>query len=195
MRGRSLAELAAGAVVLVAAALFLGYALLHSGRAGSMIGGDAITLRARFDRIDGLAPGADVRIAGVKVGSVVESRIDPRTFLAVLTGQLLATNVPPWESGLIATGLAVVGFLVSLALPPAPPVADRVPIQLNPITSSIEVLKVAQEGRGERHRIRRQLGEAACAKEGQHRHDVVRQEMGVIRRHARREIHASPEQK
>lgn len=85
MRGRSLAELATGAVVLVVAAAFLGYALLHSGRAGSMLGGDALTLRARFDRIDGLPPGADVRIAGVKVGNVVDSRIDPRTFLAVLT--------------------------------------------------------------------------------------------------------------
>ena len=85
MKGRNFAEVATGAVVLVVAALFLGYAVLHSGRAGSMTGSNAQTLRARFDRIDGLAPGADVRIAGVKIGSVVESRIDPQTFLAVLT--------------------------------------------------------------------------------------------------------------
>jgi phospholipid/cholesterol/gamma-HCH transport system substrate-binding protein len=76
---------AAGAVVLAVAAAFLAYAVLHSGRAGTMLGGPAQTLYARFDRIDGVAPGSDVRIAGVKVGSVVESRIDPQTFLAVLT--------------------------------------------------------------------------------------------------------------
>ena len=39
----------------------------------------------RFDRIDGLPAGADVRLAGVKVGQVVAQRIDPESFLAVLT--------------------------------------------------------------------------------------------------------------
>ncbi len=85
MRNRSLAEVATGAAVLLVAAAFLGYAVLHSGRAGPLRGGDTQTFHARFDRIDGLPPGADVRIAGVKVGSVVDARIDPRTFLAVLT--------------------------------------------------------------------------------------------------------------
>ena len=83
MKGRSLAEVAAGAVVLLVAAVFLVFAVTNSGR-GS-ISGTGLTLTARFDRIDGLAPGADVRIAGVKVGSVVDQRIDPQTFLAVLT--------------------------------------------------------------------------------------------------------------
>jgi phospholipid/cholesterol/gamma-HCH transport system substrate-binding protein len=83
MKGRSLAETAAGAVVLAVAAVFLVFAVTNSGRGG--IAGPALTLTAKFDRIDGLAPGADVRIAGVKVGSVTDQRIDPRTFLAVLT--------------------------------------------------------------------------------------------------------------
>ncbi len=83
MKGRSFAEIAAGAVVLVVAAVFLVFAVTNSGRGSVSRGGQ--TLTARFDRIDGLAPGADVRIAGVKVGSVVEQRIDPQTFLAVLT--------------------------------------------------------------------------------------------------------------
>ncbi|MBW8271273.1 outer membrane lipid asymmetry maintenance protein MlaD [Caldovatus aquaticus] len=85
MRGRSLAEVAAGAVVLAVAAAFLAYALLHSGRAGAVLSGPTQTFRARFDRVDGVTVGSDVRIAGVKVGSVVDSRIDPQTFLAVLT--------------------------------------------------------------------------------------------------------------
>ncbi|WP_426958860.1 outer membrane lipid asymmetry maintenance protein MlaD [Muricoccus radiodurans] len=82
MRGRSLAEVLAGIVVIAVAAAFLGYALANSGR---MSGSGGLTLHARFDRIDGLAAGADVRIAGVKVGSVTNQGIDPRTFLAVLT--------------------------------------------------------------------------------------------------------------
>jgi phospholipid/cholesterol/gamma-HCH transport system substrate-binding protein len=84
MKGRGVAEVLTGAIVLIVAAAFLVYAVTSSGR--SALGArDGLTLRAKFDRIDGLAPGADVRIAGVKVGQVVGQRIDPETFLAVLT--------------------------------------------------------------------------------------------------------------
>jgi phospholipid/cholesterol/gamma-HCH transport system substrate-binding protein len=83
MKGRSLAEIAAGGIVLLVAVAFLVFAVTNSGRSG--MSGPGITLSAKFDRIDGLAPGADVRIAGVKVGSVVDQRIDPQSFLAVLT--------------------------------------------------------------------------------------------------------------
>jgi phospholipid/cholesterol/gamma-HCH transport system substrate-binding protein len=82
MQKRSLAEILTGAVVLVVAIAFLAYAVTGSGRALTTGG---LTLTARFDRIDGLAPGADIRVAGVKVGQVTAQRIDPATFLAVLT--------------------------------------------------------------------------------------------------------------
>ncbi len=85
MQGRSLAEIATGAVILAVALLFLGYAVLNSGR-GTVIGnGEGTRLTARFDRIDGISNGADVRIAGVRVGSVTDARIDPQTFSAELT--------------------------------------------------------------------------------------------------------------
>jgi len=82
MQKRSLAELLTGAVVLVVATAFLVYAVTGSGRS---LTGSGIALTARFDRVDGLAAGADVRLAGVKVGQVVAQRIDPESFLAVLT--------------------------------------------------------------------------------------------------------------
>ena len=86
MQGRNLAEVAAGAVILAVAVLFLGYAVLNSGRGTAIVGGgDGTRLTARFDRIDGISNGADVRIAGVRVGSVTETRIDPQTFGAELT--------------------------------------------------------------------------------------------------------------
>ncbi len=83
MKGRSLAEVATGGIVLVIAAAFLVYAVLHSGRGSA--NADGMTLTARFDKIDGISNGADVRIAGVKIGSVTDSRIDPQSFGAVLT--------------------------------------------------------------------------------------------------------------
>src|SRR3712207_188466 len=83
MQGRSWAEVATGAVILAVVFLFLGYAVLHSCR--GTVNGDGSRLTAIFDRIDGLSNGADVRIAGVRVGAVTDTRIDPQTFSAELT--------------------------------------------------------------------------------------------------------------
>lgn len=80
MAQRRAAELLAGVVVIVAAAGFLGYAVMHTGRASS----SGYTLHARFDRIDGLNTGADVRVAGVRVGSVTGAAVDPKTYQAVV---------------------------------------------------------------------------------------------------------------
>lgn len=81
MAKRNLTELIAGAAVLLVATVFLGYAVANTGR--SQVHG--ISLHAKFDRIDGLAVGSDVRLAGVKVGSVTATRIDPATFQAIVT--------------------------------------------------------------------------------------------------------------
>jgi len=81
MARHSAAELLTGAVILLVAAGFLGYAVAHSGRTG--LSGYALT--ARFDHIDGLTVGSDVRLAGVKVGTVSNARIDPQSYLAVVT--------------------------------------------------------------------------------------------------------------
>lgn len=81
MAQRDLTELVAGAAVLLVAAGFLGYAVANTGR-GAVSGH---SLKARFDRIDGLVVGSDVRLAGVKVGSVTDTRIDPATFQAIVT--------------------------------------------------------------------------------------------------------------
>lgn len=81
MAGREqTAETLVGAVVLLAAAGFLAYALGAAGRGGGP-GGYEVT--ARFGQVGGLTPGADVRVAGVKVGTVADLTLDPKTYLAV----------------------------------------------------------------------------------------------------------------
>ena len=113
MKGRSIAEVAAGAVVLAVAAVFLVFAITNSGRSG--VSGPGLTLRAKFDSIAGLAPGADVRIAGVKVGSVLDQRIDPQTFLAVLTLRLDGNlRIPSDSSAEIASEGLLGGRYVSI---------------------------------------------------------------------------------
>ena len=70
MPRRNFAEVLIGAVVLLVAAGFLAYAIAHSGRSAT----PGYLLFARFDHIDGLSVGSDVRIAGVKVGTVDSAR-------------------------------------------------------------------------------------------------------------------------
>lgn len=75
---RNVIEAVMGAVVLAVAAFFLVFAY----RSVDFAPVDGYDLRARFDQIDGLSVGSDVRLSGVKVGSVVDQTLDPTTFLA-----------------------------------------------------------------------------------------------------------------
>jgi phospholipid/cholesterol/gamma-HCH transport system substrate-binding protein len=76
-----IAEILVGAVVLVVAAAFLAYSLTAAERTV----GAGYPLAARFGSVDGLAAGADVRVSGVKVGSVSGIRLDPTTYSAVVS--------------------------------------------------------------------------------------------------------------
>lgn len=105
MRRHSIAEVLTGAVVLLLAAGFLGYAVANSGR--STLSG--YTLFARFEHIDGLAPGADVRLAGVKVGSVNEQRIDPQSYQAVVGLSVRNDIKLPKDSAAIITSESLLG--------------------------------------------------------------------------------------
>jgi phospholipid/cholesterol/gamma-HCH transport system substrate-binding protein len=81
MARHGIAETLVGAGVLLVAAAFLVFAISRTGRATSA----GYRLQASFERIDGLAVGADVRIAGVKVGSIMAERLDPKTYQANVT--------------------------------------------------------------------------------------------------------------
>jgi len=74
------AETAVGAVVLVAAAGFLVYSLT----AGGPRQAHGYPVEARFGQVGALAPGANVSVAGVKVGTVTSVDLDPKSYLAVV---------------------------------------------------------------------------------------------------------------
>jgi phospholipid/cholesterol/gamma-HCH transport system substrate-binding protein len=105
MARRGVAEVATGAAVLVVAAGFLAYAIGHTGRST----GSGYTLTAHFDRIDGLVTGADVRLAGVKVGSVVGERIDPQNYVAIVTMRVDNGIVIPKDSSAEITSESLLG--------------------------------------------------------------------------------------
>ncbi|HEX3808514.1 MAG TPA: outer membrane lipid asymmetry maintenance protein MlaD [Rhizomicrobium sp.] len=67
-----------GAIVIAVAVVFLGYAYTTTNSGG--VSGYEVT--AQFGRIDGVNVGTDVRLSGVKVGTVAAIELDPKTYLA-----------------------------------------------------------------------------------------------------------------
>jgi phospholipid/cholesterol/gamma-HCH transport system substrate-binding protein len=77
---RKLPELITGFAVLIAAAVFLFYALGTAGETGT--GG--YPLQAQFSSIGGLTVGSDVKIGGVIIGHVADEHLDPNTYAAIV---------------------------------------------------------------------------------------------------------------
>ena len=76
------AETLIGAAVLTAAAGFLVYA---ANTADVGPAGPGYELVAKFRKAEGIDVGGDVRIAGVKVGSITGMELDRRTYFATVT--------------------------------------------------------------------------------------------------------------
>ncbi len=109
---RRSSEIAAGAAVLAVAAGFLVYAVASTGR--GRVGG--YTLHAAFDNVGGIATGSDVRVAGLKVGSVTGLAIDPRSYQALATFTVQSDiKLSADSSATIATGGLLGGNFISLA--------------------------------------------------------------------------------
>jgi len=108
---RSAVETITGAVVLLAAAAFVFYAYSTAdlGRGG----GYEIT--AEFDNIGGLSVGADVRMSGIKVGTVSGQRLDGETFSALVTFSIdPSVQLPTDSSARIASESLLGGKYVQL---------------------------------------------------------------------------------
>lgn len=62
---------------------------------------------AKFDRIDGLTRGSDVRLSGVKVGNIKSITLDPQTYLAVVHMNLAPHVKLPQDSSaeIVSDGL------------------------------------------------------------------------------------------
>lgn len=78
--GRNAIETVMGAAVLVVAGLFV-YFAYNTAQIKAVTGYE---VSARFFKVGGLAKGSDVRISGIKVGTVTDSRLDPVTYDAVI---------------------------------------------------------------------------------------------------------------
>ncbi|NOT41225.1 MAG: outer membrane lipid asymmetry maintenance protein MlaD [Alphaproteobacteria bacterium] len=69
-----------GAAVVAVAVFFFYYGWSATG-AGTVVGYEVL---ARFDRVDGVAVGTDVRMAGIKIGSVTSQELDQKSYRALV---------------------------------------------------------------------------------------------------------------
>jgi phospholipid/cholesterol/gamma-HCH transport system substrate-binding protein len=101
----NLVETLVGAFVLLLAVGFLSYGYSVTERDV----GDGIEVVANFDRVDGLTVGSDVRLSGVKVGTVTNLALDPANFAARVTMQINNMIALPDDSSAKITSEGLLG--------------------------------------------------------------------------------------
>lgn len=101
-----------GAVVLLVAGFFLVFSYTR----GNVAAVEGYSITAKFSAIDGLDVGDDVRVSGIRVGSVTRQTLDPEYFRAVVAMSIdPAVRLPADTSALIASDGLLGGKYVSLA--------------------------------------------------------------------------------
>jgi phospholipid/cholesterol/gamma-HCH transport system substrate-binding protein len=99
--GETLIGAAVVAVALALLAIF--YVFGHSGP------GAGYGINARLSKVDGLGVGTEVRIAGIKVGSVTALDLDPKTYLVNVHMRLDNGIKVPTDSSLIINSAGLLG--------------------------------------------------------------------------------------
>lgn len=111
-------EVLTGGAVVAAAAGFLIYASQFSGLSG---GAGAYDLTASFRSAEGIAVGTDVRLAGVKVGSVTSLDLNPETFRAEATFSISDSVNFPDDTAVVVASEGLLGGSFIEVLPGGSP--------------------------------------------------------------------------
>jgi phospholipid/cholesterol/gamma-HCH transport system substrate-binding protein len=99
-------EVMVGGAVLAAALGFFVYAGQMTGLSG---GGSGYPLMASFRSLEGVTVGTDVRLAGVKVGTVTGVSLNPQTFRAETTFSVSNSIEIPDDSAVIVSSEGLLG--------------------------------------------------------------------------------------
>ena len=132
----SLVETLIGAAVLVVAVGFLVFAYTGEGR-GSVTGYE---VAARFSRVDGVSPGTDVRLSGIKVGSVTRLDLDPKTYAAIAWLSLRNDVKLPDDSSVRITSEGILGGQYLSIEPGASPTMIRAGGEIENTQGAIDLI-------------------------------------------------------
>ena len=106
MAAHSAGEVILGGVVLAAA---VGFFVFAAQATGLRSGADGYPLTASFRSVEGVSLGSDVRLGGVKIGSVTGLELDPQTFRANTTMQIDAAYEIPEDSAILISSEGLLG--------------------------------------------------------------------------------------
>lgn len=95
-----------GAAVVATAIGFVSFAYARTS-AGE--GNNGYSIDARFPNVTGITVGTDVRLAGIKIGTVSKQNLDPKTFQAVLSLSLDPAIKLPIDSSAAITSEGLLG--------------------------------------------------------------------------------------
>src|ERR1700760_1043078 len=105
MQQNNVAETLIGAMVIAVAVGFLAFAYLRTG-SGSLSGYE---INARLPKADGLSVGTDVRLAGIKIGTVTDLTLDPKTYLVTVHMSIRNDIKLPVDSSVLVTQAGFLG--------------------------------------------------------------------------------------
>lgn len=101
----STVETLIGAIVVAVAAVFLYYA--YTSTSAAALGGYDVD--ARFQRVDGLAVGTDVKLSGIKIGTISSLTLDPKTYQATAHLNIRGDVKLPDDSSIMVTSTGLLG--------------------------------------------------------------------------------------
>jgi phospholipid/cholesterol/gamma-HCH transport system substrate-binding protein len=105
MSNNNTVETLIGAIVVAVAAAFLFFAYTSTG-SGSVAGYE---VRASFSSADGITPGTDVRLHGIKIGTVTTLSLDPKTYYAIVHMSIANEYHVPDDSSVKVTSSGLLG--------------------------------------------------------------------------------------
>jgi phospholipid/cholesterol/gamma-HCH transport system substrate-binding protein len=99
-------EVIVGGIVLVTALAFLTYTVRATGYGN---GGASYDLTASFRSVEGITQGADVRLAGVKIGTVLDISLNAETFRGDTVFAIQSDTVIPDDSAAVIASEGLLG--------------------------------------------------------------------------------------
>jgi phospholipid/cholesterol/gamma-HCH transport system substrate-binding protein len=99
------AEVMIGVAVVVLAVVLIAFAYLRTGSGG----GTGYPIQAQLAKVDGLGIGTDVRISGIKVGTVSKLALNPKNYLVLVTMDINNGTEIPTDSSLQVTSSGILG--------------------------------------------------------------------------------------
>ena len=94
-----------GAVVLAVAGFFIFFAYSKA----DISAVEGYEIQAKFDRIDGVRAGSDVRMSGIKIGTVTSSVLDPKTYFAVVKMNISTEVKVPEDTSIAVSSDGLLG--------------------------------------------------------------------------------------